>query len=90
MRYLILLMCLTVSSLALGNDTIRISTPVENTFVEVNQKGDVEFYVKLANSLYKTDKESYLIFRDALLKGINIDSYAITDEKRRVLKIISK
>ena len=89
MRYLVTIMCFVVSSFVLANDTIKISIPVENIAVEITKKGECEFYVKVANSFYKTDKASYLKIREALQFGMTVYVSAIVDEKNRVIRIIA-
>ena len=89
MRYLLTtIMLLMVSAFTFANDTIQISTPLENIAVEIDNEGNCNFYAKVASGFYKTDKESYLKFRDCMKQGKIIYPYAIVDDKNRVLRII--
>lgn len=89
MRYLLITITfLMVSAFTFANDTIQISTPLENIAVEIDNEGNYNFYAKVAGGFYKTDKESYLKFKDCMKRGEVVYPYAIVDEKNRVLKII--
>lgn len=87
MKTLILLITFFVSLHVNANDTLRLSTPVDNV-VDVSDKTETRYYVKIADNYYRVSYEDYKSFKAYFERQIPVHAYAVVDEKRKLIKVI--